>query len=247
MNFEYKEPTVPENCTFKISPSNIEKFFTVPSVWYDEQILGNVPFKGNTATTLGTVCHAIYDAVAKKESTTREEINTYLTSEEIKNNPDIDIEEVQKLYPEISKVVVNEYLLQNTPDKTEFEVCAKVLNNIYVAGTCDNFTKGIVVDYKTVSSLPAGDAIPFKYKIQLLAYAYALRSMGVFVDRIRIVYGIKPLKTIGARCLVQTQQITEEDWILIQDTLKLIAETVETSNKYPELRHLLFKSMKLKV
>ena len=105
---------------------------------------------------------------------------------------------------------------------------------------------GVVVDFKTVSTKPNESVIPFGYKIQLLSYAYALRQQGYEINRIRLVYGVKPTKTIPARCIVVTEEIDYLADKLIDDTLKLIGESVLTVKNNPQLAYLIFKSMDLK-
>ena len=106
---------------------------------------------------------------------------------------------------------------------------------------------GIVVDYKNVVTKPADNApIPFDYKIQLLAYAYILRQLGYEINRIRIVYGIRPTKTLPARCVVVTESIDFIADKLISDTLRLIAESVLAVKENPKLAYLIFKSMDFK-
>ena len=105
---------------------------------------------------------------------------------------------------------------------------------------------GTVVDYKNVGKLPNQDVIPFNYKIQLLAYAYIYRKKGFEVNNIRLVYGVKPTKTIPARCIVVTETIDYVAEKLISDTLKLIGESVLAVLENPSLTYLIFKSMDLK-
>jgi hypothetical protein len=243
--FDYTEVEMPSDCLFKISPSQIDKFFSYPSVWYKEQILKEPSnFKGNTATTLGTVCHYIYEKVARNEDINRDIVNQALDTV---TNPEVNIDEVKELYPLVAASVVNEYLLENIPTKTEFPVVGKVKNGIYVGGTVDAIKGSILTDYKHVATKPNTDQIPFNYKIQLLAYAYALKQNNVFIDRIRLVYGVKPTKTLPARTFVVTEMIGYEEEKLINDTLTLIADTVLYAREHPEAVHLLFKSMGLKV
>lgn len=246
MNFIYTEPTVPADCTFKISPSSIEKFFSYPSMWYNEQVLGDNSFVGNTSTVLGTICHAIFHAVANKLPTSRDEVNLYL-EEQLKIIPDLDIDTIQALYEPMAKAVIEGYLYKYPPKRTEFQVCAKVANGIYIAGTVDNYTDTTIVDYKTVDKLPSSSTISFKHKIQLLAYAYAMRDKGMTVDSMRIVYAIRPTKTIGARCLVIEEPITDQVMYEAIETFKLIADTIKLIREHPEYIYIIFKSMKLKL
>ena len=104
----------------------------------------------------------------------------------------------------------------------------------------------MIVDFKTVGKKPDENLIPWGYKIQLLAYAYAFRKQGYNINRIRLVYGVKPTKTIPARCITVTELITPEHEKMIQDTLQLITESVIICRNNPELVYLIFKSMELK-
>ena len=255
MGFEYNEVKMPDDCIFKISPSGIGKFFSYPSVWYNEFVKGEEGFVGSTASELGTVCHAIYESYSLNEELTDEDVEEYLF--EIQNgkyddkgklikepNPEVDIDEVRNNYRAISDLVIEEYLQHNLPDKVEEEVVAEVCDKVYIGGTYDNLTGDTVVDFKTVGKKPS-DSIPFNYKIQLLAYAYALKRNGHQINRIRIVYGVKPLKSTPARVFVVTEVITDEDWKLIKDTLTMIAKTVILAEEQPDTVPLLFKSMNI--
>lgn len=250
--FRYERPTLPEECIHAISPSQIDKFFSYPRIWYEECYLGNKPkFQGSTSTVTGTICHYIYEQNTLGKPITREEINAQLdTYLQIQPNPDVNINQVKIDYPLVAGVVMNEYVLPHNKNhgviECEKKVVGKVMNGIYLAGTCDRIEGDCVVDFKTVSTKPNESVIPFGYKIQLLAYAYALRQLGYEINRIRIVYGIKPTKTIPARCVVVTENIDYMAEKLISDTLKLIGESVHAVKTNPNLAYLIFKSMDLK-
>lgn len=252
--FQYTRPTLPDDCTFAISPSGISKFFDYPRVWYEQSILGQEPeFKGSTATVTGTVCHWIYEQLTKgnKDIVNREYINKQLDEYiEACPNPDVDINQVKTDYPLVSSAVVNGYLLDANSKgmlvKSEEQVVAKVLDGIYVAGTCDRIEGDCIVDFKTVSTKPNESVIPFGYKIQLLSYAYAFRQKGYEINRIRLVYGVKPTQRIPARCIVVTENIDFMAEKLVDDTLKLIGESVLAVRENPNLTYLIFQSMDLK-
>lgn len=244
MNFNYTDLKTP-NGEFRISPSRIESFFTYPVNWYKENFLGETGFTGNTASTLGTIIHAIAEAVAKNESVEHDEISTYLDTI---TDPLIDKDDIKANYPEMARALVNEYLLQNIPTEVEQQVMTHVTEDleIYVGGTYDARNGTTLVDYKTTAIKPNTEKMPFGYKIQLLAYWYALRANGVLIDRLRLVYVVKPTKTLPARVFVVNHMITEEDKKLIVDTLELMAETIQLHKKHPKYIHLLYKSMNLK-
>ena len=250
--FQYERPKLPDDCIHAISPSQIDKFFSFPKIWYNDCYLGNVPkFEGNTGTVTGTICHYIYEMVTKGKEVTREQINKDLADYLLlAPNPDVDETQVMLDYPLVSATVVNQYLLPANSHggvlETEKKVVAKVMDGIYIAGTCDRIEGDCVVDFKTVAAKPNESAIPFAYKIQLLAYAYALRKLGYEINRIRLVYGVKPTKNLSARCYVVTEDIDYVAEKLISDTLRLIGESVLAVKQKPELAYLIFKSMDLK-
>ena len=250
--FQYTEPVLPDDCIHRISPSQIDKFFSYPKLYYEENIQGNkAEFQGNTATTLGSVCHYVYECVTKDKPLDRETVNKQIIEfSNLKPELALDVVEITNNWPLITMCVVNDYLKvpENSKGiiKSEQSVVAKVDDGIYVAGTFDRLQGDCVVDFKTVSKKPDENKIPFNYRIQLLAYAYALKKMGHEINRIRIVYGVAPTKTLPARCIVVTEQIDYEADKLIRNTLKLIAESVIICRNRPELVHLIFKSMDLK-
>lgn len=250
--FRYTRPELPDDCIHNISPSQINNFFALPRVWYEDNMTdGEKAFQGNTATVTGTIAHHIYKSVTLGESITREEINKQLMEYvQLKPELDIDANQVMIDYPLVTGEVVNNYILPNDKKggvlKVEEQIVAKVMPGIYVGGTYDRLEGDCIVDYKNVGTKPNENVIPFCYKIQLLAYAFALKQAGHEVNRIRLVYGVKPTKTIPARCIVVTETIDYVAEKQISDALKLIGESVLTVLENPSLTHLIFKSMDLK-
>ena len=248
--FQYVDVPTPEDCIHKISPSQISKFFEYPRLYYEERIQGKESdFQGNTSSVLGTINHHIFKCVALGKEVKREDINEQLKKySELKPELNLDLNEIMTNYPLVAEVVVNDYILKSTASlvKVEEQVLIQVDDGIYLGGTYDRLEGDCIVDYKNVGTKPNENAIPFNYKIQLLSYAYALRKLGHEVNRIRLVYGVRPTKTIGARCIVVTESIDYVAEKLINDTIKLISESVIICHNRPELIHLIFKSMDLK-
>ena len=246
--FEWNEVPLPDDCEIKISPSLAWKFYDNPSQWYKETVLKEPSdFKGSTSSVLGTVCHKIYECMSNNIEINRDMINEQLDQYQSKfNNPDVDVEEVKRLYPLVANAVLSGYLKGHIPTKTETPLSAKIGDGIYLAGTCDNLTGTCVVDYKNVGTKPNETAIPPMYKRQLMLYAYMFRHNGSLVDTVRIVYGVRPTKTLPARCFVVTEAITEQDWIDTQNYLKLVVETIKAVKEYPNLAHVIFKDYNLK-
>jgi CRISPR/Cas system-associated exonuclease Cas4 (RecB family) len=260
--FQYCKPDFPEDCYHNISPSSINLFFTNPSAYYLERMEGNPStFQGNTSSLMGTICHKIYEIVSLYPDTWKEHINREIIEKDLYEfvnlHPDlgIDVPDILTNYPLVSAEVVNNYILKSTNDliACEKSIVVSLKDGVYLGGTIDriehdnNMNCDIVVDYKNVSKLPVlTNGIPFNYKVQLLAYAYALNKEGFNVKQIRIVYGIKPTKTIPARCMVITEDIDSTANKLIKDTLQLITESVLLCKSNPELIYIIFKNMELK-
>ena len=242
--FDYVEVPLPEDCIFKISPSSISKFFEMPVVWYKDQVLKEQQFLGNTSSVLGSIVHGLAEQYVKGIPSSREEVEKYIKKHIF--NKDVNVKEVRELYPDMAKALINEYIRHNKPTEVERSLCYEIKNGIYVAGTFDNRTKDIIVDYKNVSTKPKTDNIPWNYYIQLMAYAWMLKQEGTEINKIRLVYVVRPTKTMGVRIFKVTKVITEKDYQAVEDVFQLISDTILVSRDNPELNHLLFKSMELK-
>ncbi len=240
--FEHTDVKLPEGAVFKISPSSISKFFDSPVVWYKEQVLKERDFKGNTATTIGTIVH-----YCAEQKILGKDIDVAAIEAAVHkiDNDDVDKMEVLSAWETQKDVLFDEYLNKNVIDETESSMHHEVKEGVYVAGTCDALQGSTVIDFKNVSKKPS-DKIPFNYFVQLMAYAYMYKKRGTAVDRVQLVYTVKPTKTLPARLFVVTKLITDEDWEMIENTLELIADTIIKANEHPELVYLLFKSMQFK-
>lgn len=242
--FDYTNVPLPEDCVFKISPSSISKFFEFPIIWYKDQVLKEKQFEGSTGSVLGSVIHGLAERFAKGLPSDRALVDAYLRKYMM--NDDVNTNEVRELYPDMAAALINQYIAKNKPTTVEESLCFEFKDGIYIAGTCDNRTGDMVVDYKNVSTKPASEKIPWGYYIQLMAYAYMFKRQGIDIRRIRIVYTVRPTKTLPVRVFVLTEEIGETDFKAIEDVLTLIADTVLLSIRQPELKYLLFKSMQLK-
>lgn len=242
--FDHVKVPLPEDCIFKISPSSISKFFEFPVVWYKEQVLGEVQFKGNTSSVIGSIVHGLAECYAKGEETSKAMVEPYIIKH--KFNMDVNVNMVRELYPDMAKALINEYVRHNKPTEVERSMCHQVKEGVYVAGTFDNRTGSIMVDYKNVGTKPKTDKIPWNYYIQLMAYAWMCKQEGIEIDRLRLVYVVRPTKTLGVRVFQVTRVINDDDYKAIEEVLEIIADTILLSRSNPELKYLLFKSMSLK-
>ena len=244
--FDYTVVPLPEDCKFKISPSSISKFFDYPDVWAKEHILGEQVFHGSTSTVLGSIVHGLAERYAKGLPSDRDLVEKYIR--QFMFTPDVNAKEIRDNYPDMASLLINDYVRKNKPTEVEQSLCAKVddESGIYLAGTCDNLTGTMIVDYKTASKKPAGDNISYGYYLQLMAYAYLYRqTKGIIIDRIRLVYVIRPTKEYGPRLHVVTKVITEEHYKEFQTKLKIIIDSIKLYQQRPNLGHICFRSTAL--
>lgn len=255
--FTHKAIEIPDNnCKFVVSPSMIPKFFVNPSEWFRSQVLGETIFAGNTATFLGSICHYIYDNVTKDKEVNREAIIAALY-EHLAKHPEfvdiVDTTDIIESFPAIATAVVNTYVIpmnkvigkDNVLTEYSMYKCLDKEYGIYLAGTCDRIEGYVtIVDYKTVSKKPNECVIPSAYKLQLMAYADLFKKYNSSpAEEIRIVYGVKPQKTINARCIVVNEQITEELQDYYDKSIKLIVDSIKHTIDHPELAYLIFKDL----
>lgn len=258
--FTYTGVQIPEDCKVKISPSQISKFFELPKAWYEENVLkqdkNTTFYKDDNGRILGTTLHYIYEQVVNNKEVTREIIDKiiddYLDSD---SSIIADRDLLKSIYPVMAEATVNDFIIPNKNNitQTEKSLILKLDEGIYLGGTVDRIDKCpngdlIIVDYKNVESKPTNlDKITFKYKIQLLAYAYLYDKLTLErPNKISVVYSVRPTKTLPARCFVITETIYDSDWKMIKDTLDLIVGSIKICWKQPELVPFMFKSMALK-
>jgi len=252
--FEYKEIELPPNAQFKISPSSISKFFSKPHEWFREQILGEVTFEGSTSTELGTIVHFIAEQFIKTGDVDREAIQRHIDS----LAGDIDGAYIMSQWQPMGQALIDYLIDRGVPDRSEEPIYTEVQPGYYVGGTADAAYGSTLIDFKTTSNLTAPTEIPHYYRYQLLAYAYIYNKMGIYIDRIRIVWVTnhvvgrvsektnKPMKDYPSTVTDVTEYITEADMDFIESILNLIVETVQYYKQHPELAYILFKDMRLK-
>lgn len=259
--FEYNVGNNPE--LFRISASQFSTFVERPWQYYKEHVLGIGGFEGNTASTLGTIIHAIAERTAKGMPTSRDDIEEYLNTI---TDSDIDKEEIRYQYPIMSKVLMNDYVLKYSNSMYEVEPFLELDlgDGISTGGSIDRVEAiswgdnkqpigARIVDYKSYNSKTKPSSIPKYYKYQLLVYAYVYSKLrNTPVEEVRLVYvnryidgGIssktgKPLKSYDSEVTILTEQIHDEDLTFIESLIYLAKDKLLATEKYPELTHLLW-------
>ena len=253
---------IPKDCKHKISPSQFSKFINKQWQWYREQILKEEGFTYSTSSVIGSVVHFIAEQVAKGDEIDKASIEDYIDSHA--ENDDFNSDTVRNSYPVMAEVLVNDYVMENRSQYLEVEPFKIVpLGKKYYLGGSLDAIQGtrddcLIVDYKTYNSKSKPKSIPSYYKHQLLVYAYLLSKLGFTVSRVRLVYinrqidgGIsektgKPLKSYYPEVTVLTESIDSDDFDFIEGQINLCIDTCEASDKYPELRSVIWHDPRLK-
>ena len=266
---------------FTISPSSLGKFFDEPHTWYREYILGERSFDQTTSTCLGTIVHFCGEDFILSGKVDRTEIYRYLYSVVCpSNSPEFPSSEPEMLsvleqfsHATIDvKHILNQFrpmgnalldyirkLPKHVPLVSEQMVAAEVLPGFWIAGSCDLRQGTHIYDFKTTSSLSAPSSISYGYRLQLLAYAYALIKSGTPVSTASIIWITtnqvnrispdtgKPMKDYPATCSVSKSiTIDEQSLEFIESILKLVAETVQFVLANPDKAYIAFRDYRLK-
>ena len=260
--FQYNDGIgiLPDTCKYRISPSQFSKFFDNSAQWWAEQIYKEAPeFQGSTASELGNCVHAGAEMYFDSKNIDHQSIISYVDS---LTTPDIDKSEILAQYP-IMLANLTTWLEANKGTNAEDFVHTEVLPGIHAAGSIDMYDtkKGIIYDYKTTGSLDKAripTSFPRAYYFQQMLYAYILREQGHTINRLCLVYVTrdntgrisektgKPLRDYPSTVEPLYHAITPDDWSLIESCVKLVAESIQTWQDNPELRHIICKDMRRK-
>lgn len=257
--FEYNDGKDITGDAFRISPSQLSRFFDDTSSWYREMLLGESGFQGSTASELGTVVHAAAEMYHNTGQVDTQAIEAYITN---LTTPDLDKNEIRFQYRFMVEALINCYLSTNKGTDTELFIWQELIPGVGVGGSIDKYNehKATITDYKTMGSLDKArvpSVFPRAYWFQQLTYAWVLRKQGKPVDYLELVYVSrnntgrtndkgKALKDYPSEVNIVRLQVTQNDLDIIESCLMLVAESVKTWNEHPELRHLLAQDMRLK-
>lgn len=239
----------------RISASSIEDFFSNPRYWFGQLLMGEEGFSHSTATILGTIVHhfAELEFLNEQPDSYEADVEQYLSMYIEDENCEKDV--IRSLWETMSSTLLTSIDRNQPIDSVEQFIFRKLSPGIYIGGTYDRLSISSINadpskntytlgDYKTSGTKPNG--INKKYKMQLMVYAWILRELGKHVDSIELHYVVRPTKTLPARYFHFKEMIYEEDYLVIEDQIKLIAETIELWNKHPELRYILCKDYRIK-
>ena len=253
--FTYNSGQLPAG-HFRISASQISRFFDSTSQWWREQLLKETPqFTHSTASELGTCVHAAAAMYFDSARIDYSAIQAYVNS----LPSDIDKAEITAQLKHMIPSILT-YLSVNRHTHSEEFISYEVLPGIHVGGSIDSYDEriGLIVDFKTTSGkIPT--SFPRQYYFQLMTYAWVLKQLGRPVSQLRLVYTTryvdggysdktgKKLKDYASETKAINHLITDSDWDLIDGCIRLIADSVQTWNTHPELCYLLAQDYRLKL
>lgn len=248
---------VPSNA-FRISASQISRFFDETSQWYREFLLGETGFTGSTASELGNCVHAAAAMYHDNQSIDNTAIEKYINT----LGTDIDKELIRYQYPIMVSTLQQNYLTRTKATDSEMFAWKEILPGIGVGGSIDRYDRhrATISDYKTMGSLDKArvpKTFPRAYWFQQMTYAWLLKQQGLPVDYIELVYVTrsntgryndkgKPLKDYPSEVHVLREPVTTDNLKLIEGCIRVIADSVQLWNDKPELRHILAQDYRLK-
>jgi hypothetical protein len=126
---------IPEG-DFRISASQVSRYFSDTTTWYREFLLGEEGFTGSTASELGNCTHAAAQMFAEEGDIYHDQIITYINS----LPSDIDKSHILEQYPIMASTLLSSYLEGNMPTKTEMFLAKEIIPGIWAGGSIDNLT-----------------------------------------------------------------------------------------------------------
>lgn len=266
--FAYNNGEEITNNAFRISASQVSKFFDSTSQWYREHLMGEEGFTGNTSSELGNCVHAAADMFINTEDIDHAQIHKYIDT----LGPDVDKAHIKMQYPQMVAALLP-FIKRHVPAEAEKFVFHELLPGIVAGGSIDALQGRVVkvkdeftypdlvtiMDWKTTSAKTAPTKFARNYWFQQMVYAWVLKQKGIDVRWIKLVYinqaevgrisekTGKPLKDYPSVVSVVTEEVTEENLELIGSCLQLIAESVQTWKDKPDLRYLLAQDLRLKI
>lgn len=239
---------------FRISASQVSKFFDTTSDWYREHLLGETGFEGNTSSELGNVVHAGIEMFVREGDVDWDQLQKYINNI---TNPEVDTYHITNQYETMLSAVLP-FVESHMPNEVEKFIFHEILPGIGVGGSIDALRGDTIMDWKTTSLKTAPTKFSRNYWFQQMTYAWVLKQQGIDIRFLKLVYITqgevnrvsektgKPLKDYPSTCSVVVEEVTDEKLELIGSCLNLIAESVQMWNEKPELRHLLAQDMRLK-
>ena len=267
--FKYNDGEEITKGAFRISASQLSKFFDQTSKWYREHLLGEEGFSGNTFTHLGNVVHAAIEMYSNSRKIDWTTIEAYINSIV---DPEVDKQYIRDQMHYMVDTALS-FVDQNMPTETEKFVFHEVLPGIGVGGSIDalrGFTEttkdgniiypqGVtIMDWKTTSAKTPPTTFSRNYWFQQMTYAWVLKQQGIDVEYIKLVFITtnetgrvsektgKPLKDYPSQVSVVTEMVTPEGLDIIEGAINVIADSVKTFQENPELRYLLAQDYRLK-
>lgn len=242
---------------FRISASQLSRFFDDTANWYREFLLNEGPvFTGSTASELGTIVHA---AAAMYHDTKTIDYQQILTHIHTINNPDVEKSVLLDQYEPMINTLIS-YIKNIRITKSEEFLYQELLPRIGVGGSCDAYDShtGTIYDFKTTSQKSPITSFSRAYWFQLMTYAYLYKQQGKPANYLKLIYVTrnevnrisevtgKPMKDYPSQVYTVTHEIKPADFELIESCLKLIAESVALWQSKPEYHHLLAQDYRLK-
>lgn len=254
-HFQYNSGDVPDG-DFKISPSQLSRFFDETSKWIREELIGeDKSFIGSTSSYLGTTVHGLASMYKTEGVVDYAVAEQFIDSIEVEG---VDKDFIRRNYPVMFERLKSEFLEMASGEAEPF-LKEEIAPGIWLGGSIDLLNPEEITDYKTTNSLNAPTDVKRSYYFQQMCYVWLARKKGYPVKRFRLVYITtnsvnrisettgKPMKDYPTTVSHVVHEVTDDDIAFIENVIHLVADTVKAWELYPELRHVIAQDYRLKV
>lgn len=198
MSLVYNQGDIKEG-QFRISPSQLNKFFSDSGSWYKENVLNQNRFEGNTSSVIGSLLHHRIEEYYKGNfinlDTLTEEEFEYLAR--YKDNPVVDGWVVPEDFIAMWKVWLDSEWSMLEPIVVEPFISKQVTDEYIIGGSVDMVYKlpngkVVLVDWKTTAKKPSSVT---QYLMQNKAYCWIYEQLGKKIDYYSWVYITRPTRS----------------------------------------------------
>jgi hypothetical protein len=253
--FEYNngKDVVPQG-SFRVSASSISDFLDHTTSWWRQNLLGEEGFTGSTSTHLGTCVHAAAEMYVKTKEVDTKAIEDYILSI---TDPEVDKSYIFEQYPQMVEALINGYLSQHIPQVTEKFLYKEIIPGIGVGGSLDSIYGTTLVDYKTTSTKTPPKSFPRKYWFQQMTYVWLCKQHNININFMKLVYITaadvnrvsektgKPMKDYPSTVYELVEPVTDEGLQIIENTIKLVCNSVHLWKTNPEMQPYLAQDWRL--
>lgn len=237
-----------------VSCSSIYSFTTNTKQFFD--IVNNRQiFSGNTYTALGTIIHYCASCYINGDITNlKRDVIDYIDN----LRGEYDKQYILTKYQMMANALFDwcdryaDAQIKRSEERFTYNLSERVVLN----GTCDLIlNNNTLIDFKTTKQTSPRTIMPENYEYQLLSYVYLLKKNGIEIDYAKLVFVTTPeinrvsektgkmLKDYPSQVYELGLCITDEKLAKVEETMKLINDSICFYLDNPEYKYLITHNM----